>query len=107
MKYSSKLLPRIFVAFVGTLLIGWFIGQSLIPQRVEAQAGRQSQSDIISRFWRFYIFCSKWVSNHILAFRRKENRRGKHQKLLHKTNIKNLANLLFVFCLDTNNVIHF
>lgn len=45
MKFSSKSVSRFVIAFFIMLLIGWGVSQTLIQQRVEAQAGRQSQSD--------------------------------------------------------------
>jgi Ca-activated chloride channel homolog len=45
MKYSIKQVSRFVIALFVTLLVGWGVSQTLIQQRVEAQAGRQSQSD--------------------------------------------------------------
>jgi hypothetical protein len=45
MKYSSKQVCRFALALLITILIGWWVSQTLIPERVEAQAGRQAQSD--------------------------------------------------------------
>jgi len=45
MKYSRKQVCRFALALLVTILVGWGVSQTLIPERVEAQAGRQSQSD--------------------------------------------------------------
>ncbi len=44
MKYSQRQ-SRFVIALFVTLLVAWLVGQTVIQQRVEAQAGRQSTSD--------------------------------------------------------------
>jgi VWFA-related protein len=45
MKYSRKQASRLAFALFVTLLVGWWVSQTLLTERVAAQAGRQSQSD--------------------------------------------------------------
>ena len=45
MKYFRNQATRLTLAFLVTILAGWWVSQTILTTRVDAQAGRQSTGD--------------------------------------------------------------